>query len=816
MVFIVLPLALGGDEIDAMRWLEHGNSVWCDFETINGIVPAIVASTNSMVITCTSPPSSLGEATINLTVTITRLGQWAGQHQQLAIEEEGSNTNMSNRIVIAKAIFTYSETFNPAYAVLSMFPQVGAYSGGTRVTFDVIFSGEQEEEEEEDSSSLSLDQPSFPPPSPLCCFGSTLVGGEYDASKKIITCVAPMAPLGHESSSIPVSVVDGTSLSWRDEVLCDVTLLPAVGRFNYVPKVELHEIFPKKGPTIGGTNITLIGSGFEYHVGTLECEFLGLIDSASVTTVANVESNTRASCVSPTIADVSSIYGSGISSYVQLLSEAGTNIGVGIQLFRYIDIFPPYNDVQLNNVHDGIALEISPSLGPETGGTIVTITSSSEVLNADAAEVCQFAGGLSLVPSKRVSTNSISCITPPHPPGTVDVRISVDEQQYSPQRRLFTYHAMTETSAVSPSYGPSAGGTTVVIIGKGYIDSGTIMVSFGGTTIHGKFLNDSAIEATTPSVSAAAAAATTSTSTSFHSADTDQFTSVPVSIFLNGVSGELQTDAVSSPYAMTASFTYSHFHFEAFSWKLTPSSGPTEGGTVVPIWLPLDVESYTMANFSIHVTDTYGDGIFGLNGEYESSHVIEESENQLSFVVPKATAPGMVDVELLYGGTQATPFVHQFLYYVSEGQEIVAMSPTYGSDHGGTVITVLGSGFTSLGSFSAPTCVFSVDSEANAEVPADGGHSVVHVPARISSQDIITCTTPAIGEFHSLINPGPASFQISLNGKDSLPGMLEFTYVSALTVLSVWPNMGSLNGGTCVIVRGPCSPLTLQCNEEEH
>ncbi len=209
-----------------------------------------------------------------------------------------------------------------------------------------------------------------------------------------------------------------------------------------------------------------------------------------------------------------------------------------------------------------------------------------------------------------------------------------------------------------------------------------------------------------------------------------------------------------------------------------------------------------MANFSIHVTDTYGDGVFGLNGEYGSSHVIEESENQLSFVVPKATAPGMVDVELLYGGTQATPFVHQFLYYVSEGQEIVAMSPTYGSDRGGTVITVLGSGFTSLGSFSAPTCVFSVDSEADAEVPADGGHSVVHVPARISSQDIITCTTPAIGEFHSLINPGPASFQISLNGKDSLPGMLEFTYVSALTVLSVWPNMGSLNGGTCVIVRG--------------
>ncbi len=805
MVFIVLPLTLESDEITEIRsLLGHENSVWCNFETINNTVPAIVASTNSMVIMCTSPPSSLGEATINLTVTITRSGQWMEQ-QQLSIEEEESNTNTSSRIVIAMGTFTYSESFNPVYAVLNMFPNIGAYSGGTHVTFDVIISGE--EEEEEGHSSLSLDQPSLPPPSPLCCFGSILVGAKYDVSKRIITCVAPMAPLGHQSSSIPVSIVDVTSISWRDEVLCDVASPPAVGWFNYVPKVELHGVFPKKGPTIGGTNITLIGSGFESHVGTLECEFWGIIGSAStsasasVTTVAIVESDTRASCTSPAIADVSPIDGSGISSYVQLLSEAGTNIGVGLQLFKYIDIFPLHNDAQLNNIHDDIALELSPSLGPETGGTIVTIASSSEILYADAAEVCKFAGALSLVLSKCVSTNSIACITPPHPPGTVDVRISVDGQQYTTKHGLFTYHAMTETSAVSPSYGPSTGGTPVVIIGNGYIDSEAIMVSFGGPTIRGKFLNASAIEATTPSVSAAAATTTTSS----HSTDTDQFTTVPVSISLNGVAGGLQTDAVSSSHSIVALFTYSHFHFEAFSWKLTPSSGPIEGGAVVSIWLPLDVESRcTLANFSVHLTDTYGDGVFGLSGEYESSHVIVESENQLSFVVPEAVMPGMVDVELLYGGTQATPFVHQFLYYISEGQGIVAMSPTFGHDNGGTMITVLGSGFTSLGPFSAPTCMFSVGSEAEAEAPADGddSDSVVHVPARISSQDIITCTTPALGEILSVANPGPVSLQISLNGKYLVPGMLEFTYISALTVLSVWPSMGSINGGTRVVVRG--------------
>ncbi len=798
-VSIVLPLALGSDEIAEIRsLLSHRDAAWCSFETID-TVPAIVATMNSMVLLCTSPPSSFGEITVNLSVTIAKSGQW--MEQQPNEEEESSpnsttENNNNSRIVIAMGTFTYSESFNPAYEIVNMFPNFRPYSGGTDVTFDVIIPGEEEDSSEQQ------------PPSSFCCFGSTLVRARYDISRGTVTFVAPMLPTGQQTSSVPVSVVDGTSISWNEAVFCHVASPPVAGWFNYVPNVELHDISPKKGPTIGGTNIMLIGSGFESHVGTLECKFLRVNGSVTTTTTAIVESDTRASCASPAITfSPSSIDGgSGISSCVKLLSEAGTNFGVGLQLYQYIDIFPSHVELQLDSaINDDIILELSPSLGPETGGTIVTITSSSGMY-ADASTACKFAGYLSLTPPQHVSANSITCITPPHPPGTVDVRISVDGQQYTKQYGLFTYYAMPVASVVSPSHRPNTGGTTVVITGNRYINSGAIMVSFGDKTVYGKFLNESAIEATTPSVSIDGVSTMPYNSTD----NTDeQFTTVLVSISLNGGAGKLQRDntffSTSLKAVGAASFQYSHFNFETFSWKLSPSSGPMEGGTVVSIYLPSDVESrYIITEFSVSLMDTYGDGVFGLNGggdgEHKSSHVIVTTipENRLNFVVPMAVMQGMVDVELLYRGTQVTSFTHQFLYYSSEGQGITVISPTFGPDNGGTVVTVLGSGFTSLGPFSAPTCIFSVDSEA-----ADSDH-VTRVSASISSQDIITLTTPALVAIPSLasLSPGPVSLQISLNGRDSVPGTLEFTYVSASTVLSVWPSTGSIKGGTRTIVRG--------------
>ncbi len=76
-VSIVLPLALGSNEVKEIgSLLGHESTVWCDFDTIHHTVPAIVATTNSMVISCTSPRSPLGEVTINLRITVTRSGKW--------------------------------------------------------------------------------------------------------------------------------------------------------------------------------------------------------------------------------------------------------------------------------------------------------------------------------------------------------------------------------------------------------------------------------------------------------------------------------------------------------------------------------------------------------------------------------------------------------------------------------------------------------------------------------------------------------------------------------------------------------------------
>src|SRR5271166_2793165 len=119
---------------------------------------------------------------------------------------------------------------------------------------------------------------------------------------------------------------------------------------------------------------------------------------------------------------------------------------------------------------------ISPDSGPETGGTVVTITGT----NFTGATSVSFGG----VPAFDFTVLSDTQITVSSPPvsmsGVVDVMVSTPTgTSATSSGDKFTFLGPPAVTSVSPTSGPAGGGNTVIITGTSFI--GTTAVDFGTT-----------------------------------------------------------------------------------------------------------------------------------------------------------------------------------------------------------------------------------------------------------------------------------------------------------------------------------------------
>jgi hypothetical protein len=123
---------------------------------------------------------------------------------------------------------------------------------------------------------------------------------------------------------------------------------------------------------------------------------------------------------------------------------------------------------------------IGPTSGPEAGGTSVTIT-GTQFVDGAALDV-QF-GGASATNVAVVDASTITCDTPAGS-GTVDVVVTNGDGQRATLSSGFTYQPLTTAtvSAITPTSGPEAGGTSVTITGTQFIDGAALAVQFGGAS----------------------------------------------------------------------------------------------------------------------------------------------------------------------------------------------------------------------------------------------------------------------------------------------------------------------------------------------
>ncbi len=257
----------------------------------------------------------------------------------------------------------------------------------------------------------------------------------------------------------------------------------AEGAFTYVTgdAPTITSISPAAGTVAGGTQLTIIGANF------VEGDQLNVTVGGEAATGVTMDSATQITVTTPSgtadsLVDVVVTNGDG-----QVITAAGA--------FTY---------VALDSVVT--VAGVSPSAGPEAGGTQLTISGANFVAG-DSLNVMvdgQTATG--------VTVDSATQITATTPSGTagaaVDVIVTNGDGQVVLVADAFTY---TDGSgplidSVSPATGSEAGGTQLTITGANYAIGGSLSVTVDGQAATGVTVDSSTqITAITPSGTAGSA-----------------------------------------------------------------------------------------------------------------------------------------------------------------------------------------------------------------------------------------------------------------------------------------------------------------------
>jgi hypothetical protein len=310
---------------------------------------------------------------------------------------------------------------------------------------------------------------------------------------------------------------------------------------------------------------------------------------------------------------------------------------------------------------------LNPAVGSTVGGTVVTITGTG--LTGSSAVTF---GGTPATSFTVISATQVTATAPAHAAGNALVTVTGPTGVSNPLNFVYQAPVTPVVTTVSPSSGPTPGGTVVTITGTGF--TGVTAVTFGGAPATSFTVNSATqITATTP-VHAAGAAPVVVTKPGANSSNAD------VAFF----------------YVNSAAIT-----------SLTPDQGPTSGGTVVTI---------TGTGFT-------GASAVSFGGTPATAFTVN-SDSQITATAP-AHAAGTAQVVVTAPGGPSS--AADYLYIAAP--VITSVVPDEGPATGGTSVTISGSGltFTSAVSFGVNPAPFTVLSPTQVVATAPAGAGTVQV-----------------------------------------------------------------------------------------
>jgi len=228
--------------------------------------------------------------------------------------------------------------------------------------------------------------------------------------------------------------------------------------------LALSTVFPNSGSLEGGTSVTLTGNQLDnvttvtFGSSTLTGGNLEIIDSHQIR--ITVPAASAAGSVDVTVAsDTSSAVLSNAYTYL-----AGPKI-----------------------------ISLSPSYGPQEGGTEVTVNGENFT---DTMAVAL--GGAPIADFTLNSASSVTFTTPPGAPGYVDLEVSENGLPHL-YPGAFYYESELSVTSIQPVRGGMSGNTHVSIYGQGFQGLSSFEVKFGGyIATEVEVISDNLIYARTP------------------------------------------------------------------------------------------------------------------------------------------------------------------------------------------------------------------------------------------------------------------------------------------------------------------------------
>ena len=458
--------------------------------------------------------------------------------------------------------------------------------------------------------------------------------------------------------------------------------------------------------------------------------------------------------------------------------------------YVYVDEFGPVSPT--GSTAPSIS-SVSPSSGPDSGGTSVTIVGS----NFTGATAVSIGASTLLSGSFTVVDDThITFTTPANAAGIVDISV-INPGGSAVYPSGFTYVTVPAPTinSIVPNSGPEAGGTSVVITGTAF--TGATIFTFDGTAA--TCTVDSATQITCTSPAHAAGA---------------------VDVVVTTLGGSA-TSAGGFTYVPAPTIS-----------SVVPNSGPAAGGTSVvitgtdltggtvtfdgvPATCTVDSATQITCTSPAHAAGAVDVVVTTLGGSATSAGGFTYvPAPTISSVVPNSgPAAGGTSVVITgtnftgataftFGGTAAT-------CTVDLDTQITCTSPSHAAGAVDVVVTTLGGTATSVGGFTyipAPTISSIVPNSG----PTAGGTSVVltgtnftggtvtfdgtTATCTVDSDMQITCDSPAhvAGAVDVVVT--------TLGGSATSAG--GFTYVPAPSITSIVPNSGPTAGGTSVVITG--------------
>lgn len=465
-----------------------------------------------------------------------------------------------------------------------------------------------------------------------------------------ITCVTP----AHSAGTVTVAVTnpDGGTGSLSNG-------------FTYNVAPTITSITPIVGSIIGGTSVTIMGTGFQtgatvsfggaaativtvtstqitlttpaHAAGTVNVTVTNP-DGSSVTqtggytyglppSILSVTPNTGTDAggtfVTITGAEFQQgatvKFGSGTATNVVVSSSAQTiQATTPVQGPGAVDVTVTNPDGRTATRKSGftytgtlIVTAITPNTGTTAGGTAVTITGTPFATGA-----LVYFGGLGGTQATNVvvvGSTQITCNTPTHAAGAVDVTVVVGTDNATlPAGYTYTASSGVTIGNIDPSSGTTAGGTVVAIIGSGFQQNLTVTFGTAAGTQITVDPNGTQITVTTPA----------------HAAGS-------VDVIVNNPDGT----------SATAKNGYTYGNPAPTISSISPTSGPLAGGTVVTI---------NGSNFQNGATVTFG-GV-------AATAVTFVSSSQLTAATPASPNPATVDLKVTNPDGQSATLPGAFTY----------------------------------------------------------------------------------------------------------------------------------------------------------